>query len=53
MVPPDIQIPSEIKITWFVQGSNQLGESLTLTNLSIIDVSIYRNVNAELNLFSG
>ena len=54
MVPPDIQIPSEIKIRWYVQGgSNQLGESLTLTNLSIIDVSIYRNVNAELNLFSG
>ncbi len=54
MVPPEISIPSEIKIIWFIQGgSNQLGESLTLTNTTIIDVSIYRDVNVELGLLSG
>ena len=54
MIPPEILIPSEIKITWFVQGgSNQLGQSLALTNVSIIDVSIFRDVNVELGLQSG
>jgi len=54
IIPSDIKIPSELKITWTVQGgSNQLGESSTLTNISIIDVSIYRSLSLELGMNSG
>ena len=54
IIPSEIKIPSELKITWIVEGgSNQLGESITLTNLSVIDVSIYRSLTADLGLDSG
>ena len=54
IIPSGINIPSELNIIWTVQGgSNQLGESLTLTNYSIVDVSIYRSISAELGMNSG
>ena len=54
MIPPDTIIPSELKISWYIQGgSNQLGESVMLTNITLVDVSIYRSLSAELGIVSG
>ncbi len=51
IIPSEIQIPTELVITWHIEGgTNQLGESTILTNSTTIDISIYRSIAAELGI---
>ncbi len=50
IIPAETIVPTDLNLKWIVQGgSNQLGISKNLSNITKIDISIYRNVFADFN----